>query len=57
MATEPTIRDLHGDAVERMRSSGIDKRTAARLADESLRRVGDKMDKDQHIKKNQEPRK
>ncbi len=45
MASEPTIRELHKNLTERLRSSGIDKKTAEKRADESLKRVGDKLDR------------
>ncbi len=45
MASEPTTRELHSNLTERLKSSGMDEKTAKKRADESLRRVGDKLDR------------
>ena len=45
MATEPTIRELHANLVDRQRASGCDSTVSRKRADEALRKAGERADK------------
>lgn len=46
MSTNYKIGELHGNLVDRLRSSGVDRKTAERQADSSIRRVESTKDRE-----------